>query len=57
MLRYNEIIKILKEIEDSYSVSHINGAKYVLADVEKKVRKKIKEKNERKNKKWFKFFS
>ena len=54
MLRYDEIVKILKEIEKLYSTSHIDGAKYVLDDVEKKVRKKIKEKNERKNK-WFSF--
>ena len=62
MLRYDEIIKILKEVEKSFSEDHNNEklkmyAQFVILSIERKVKDRIKEKNERKNKKWFKLFS
>ena len=61
MLRYDEIIKIIKDMEGFYAEHDSNEkmriyAKFIFLDLEKRVKDRIKEKNERKNKKWFKFF-
>ena len=61
MLRYDEIIKITKDMEGFYTEHDSNEkmriyAKFIFLDLEKRVKDRIKEKNERKNKKWFKFF-